>query len=86
MEKLAKKLAEFSICYEKLHTIYLKKIGLPNDFKKIRSDPFLAILYFTAFVHEREGSNPDFPRYHRIAIRKSLNGNDFSTNTGSVSK
>ena len=79
MVKLAKKLAEFSICYEKLHTIYLKKIELPDDFKKIKSDPFLAILYFTVFVHERQGSNPDFQKFHRIAIRKSLNGSDFST-------
>lgn len=79
MVKLAKKLSEFSICYKKLHTIYLKKIGLPEDFKKIKSDPFLASLYFTVFVHERPGVNPDFQRFHRIAIRKSLNGSDFST-------
>ena len=80
MVKLAKKLSEFSICYEKLHTIYLKKIRLPDDFDKIKADPFLAILYFTVFVHERQGSNPDFQRLHRTAIRKTLNGSDFSIN------
>jgi hypothetical protein len=76
---LGKRLSEFSVCYEKLHIIYLKKIGLPQDFEKIKNDPLSAILYFTIFVHERKGANPDFQRFHRIAIRKNLNGKDFST-------
>ena len=76
---LSKKLTEFSRCYHKLHTIHLKRIGLTDDFNKIKNDPLLAIFYFTVFVHERQGTNPDFQKFHRISIRNSLNGKDFSS-------
>jgi hypothetical protein len=56
----------------------LKRIGLTDNFDKIKNDPLLAIYYFTVFVHERQGTNPDFQKFHRISIRKGLNGRDFS--------
>ncbi len=31
-------------------------------------------MLFTTYAHKRGGANPNFGRYHRIAIRNSLNG------------
>lgn len=77
MMNLSKKLSEFSKCYHKLSTISLKRIGLTSDFNRIKDDSLLSIFYFTVFVHERQGTNPDFQKFHRIAIRNTLNGKEF---------
>jgi len=53
-------------------------IGLPEDIMKIKSDPYLAMIYLTGAVHERAGANPNFPKYHRLAIQRALKGKDFS--------
>jgi len=78
MSELASKLSEFSSCYEELHFSYLEKVGLPTNFEKIKDEPLSAILYLTIFVHERGGVNPEFPKYHRVAIKRCLNGEKFS--------
>lgn len=79
MMSLAEKVSEFSSCYHKLHRIYIRSIELPEDFDKIKNGSFLAMVYFTAFVHERQGTNPDFQKFHRIAIRKRLKENNFAS-------
>ncbi len=54
------------------HIIYVKSIGLPDDFNRIRRDPLSAMFYFTVFCHERAGTNPNFQKYHRVSIRRAL--------------
>ena len=75
---LACKVRCFSKCYQEATKLWRKMIGLPEDVMKIKSDPYLAMIYLTGAVHERTGANPNFPKYHRLAIQRALKGRDFS--------
>ncbi|MCX6821997.1 MAG: hypothetical protein NTW30_04435 [Candidatus Aenigmarchaeota archaeon] len=75
-------LETFSDCYIASFEIGVYRIEISdgNEFKKNRllSNSFDALLYFTQYAHERQGANSNFSRYHRIALRKSLNERIFN--------
>jgi len=75
--RLVEELSEFASCYDVAHTIWMKRVGLSVNHQKLIGDSLSAILFFTTYVHERMGSNPRFPLYHRLALKKALNGRDF---------
>ena len=74
---LAQKLCDFSPCYDLAHKIWMKRIGLKEREPELINDAYGAMIFYTAYVHERQGSNPRFPLYHREALRKALNGKKF---------
>ena len=55
----------------------MKRIGVRESETQLIGDPHWAMIFYTAYVHERQGSNPRFPLYHREAIRKAMNGKKF---------
>lgn len=55
----------------------MKQVGLTKNETELVNDAYGAIILYTAYVHERQGSNPRFPLYHREALRKAMNGKRF---------
>ncbi len=72
---LAQKLCDFASCYDLAHKIWMSGLGL--DERELVNDAYGAMIFYTAYVHERQGSNPRFPLYHREALRKGLDGKQF---------
>ena len=77
MKKVAKKVEEFSRCFKEATKIWRFYYGLPENLDDIRNDSLYAIQFFATMAHEREGKNPEFPKYHIIAIKKALKGREF---------
>lgn len=73
---LSDKIGEFGECYQEAVKVWLDRSGLPTNLNVIRYEPFYTIMFITGAVHERAGANPEFPKYHRMAIRNALNGKD----------
>lgn len=74
---LAKKVEKFAICYEEATKIWRAYLGLPIDLEKIRNNSLYAMFLFATLVHERAGRNPDFPKFHIIALKRALSGMSF---------
>lgn len=72
---LAKKLCEFAPCYDLAHKIWIR--GHSFEESELVDDAYGAMIFYTTYVHERQGSNPRFPLYHREALRRGLNGKKF---------
>lgn len=51
--------------------------GFPETTRGSWMTHYKAIIFFTTFAHERAGSNPRFPLYHRLSLRRALNGRGF---------
>ena len=56
----------------------MRKIDLTEQHKLLLHDSLKAIFLFTTYAHERQGSNPRFPLFHRVALIKSLDGRKFN--------
>lgn len=74
---LGQKLCEFAPCYDLAHKIWMRRVGLTKSERELVSDAYGAMIFYTAYVHERQGSNPRFPLYHREALRRALNEKKF---------
>ena len=74
---LAQKLCEFAHCYDLSHRTWMRQIGLTKSERELISDAYDAMIFYTAYIHERQGSNPRFPLYHREALREAMNGREF---------
>jgi len=74
---LAQKLCEFAPCYDLAHRIWMRQLGLDESGRELVNDAYGAMIFYTAYVHERQGSNPRFPLYHREALRRGLDGKQF---------
>lgn len=75
---LARKLCDFAACYDLSHRIWMKRVGLTRDDKELVNDSFQAMIFYTTYIHERQGSNPRFPLYHREALKRAINGKNFN--------
>ena len=78
IDDLAFKIQSFSKCYQESVKIWHMNLGFPEDLTLIKNNAYQAIRYLTTIFHERAGANPNFPRYHRIAIQRALNRRRFS--------
>jgi len=74
---LARKLCDFASCYDHSHGIWMKRVGLTLDDKDLVKDSYQAMIFYTTYIHERQGSNPRFPLYHREALKRAMNGKNF---------
>jgi len=69
---IAQKISEFSLCYKEAAKIWLFYSDLPEELNKIKSNPLLSMRLFAAMAHERAGRNPNFSKFHRIALKRAL--------------
>lgn len=74
---LARKLSDFGSCYDLAHKIWMQRVGLDEKEKELVNDSYGAMIFYIGYVHERQGSNPRFPLYHREALRRGLNRKEF---------
>ena len=72
MKSLAKRVEEYYICFRKMAEMWTFFNVGTNDFEEIKNDPLKAIKFFASMAHERAGSNPNFPSFHRKAIDMAL--------------
>ena len=78
VNELALKVQSFAKCYQEATKIWRRELGIPDDLDEIKNDAYLAIIFLTDTLHARSGANPNFPRYHRLAIKEALQGRRFS--------
>jgi hypothetical protein len=78
MISLVQKLARFSACYDTAHLkIWRRRAAVPEDNDEIRRDSLKGMFLFTMYAHERQGSNPQFALFHRIALLDALGERNF---------
>ena len=74
---IAERIRKFSACFRESVKIWRYYYGLPENSEDIKNDSLYAIQHFAAAAHERRGKNPEFPKYHIIAIKMALDGRSF---------
>lgn len=74
---IAQKISEFSLCYKEAVKNWLFYSELPEEVNKIKNDPLLSMCLFAGMAHERAGRNPNFSKFHRIALKRTLEGKKF---------
>lgn len=68
---LAGVLESFGKCYDVAHSIWMERAGLPSNHRDLLTSPIKALSFFATYAHEREGTNPRFALYHRVAIQEA---------------
>ena len=77
-QNIASKIEGFSQSYKEYTKVWRYYYNLPQSFEDIKNNSLYAIKYYAMMAHERAGANPEFPKYHIIALEGALDDRDFN--------